>query len=102
MAKEHFTIKESTTPTGLSYMVYDNIKNSSILTKEHVGKRVMVAGFKTTAKFWLKECHKQGDPQHPAMDAYSLQTYSGMTRCFYANQCRLHPAEYRKGKRWKR
>ena len=102
MAKEKFTTLESITPTGLSYTIYDSIKDTSILTQEHIGKRVMVAGFKTTSRFWLKSCHLKGEPQYPEMDAYTLQTKSGMMRCFYANQCRLHPGEYRKGKRWQR
>ena len=102
MAKELFTIIKRESKSGLSYKAYDNIKNSSILIDEHVGKRVMVAGLKTTAKFWLKGCHKKGDPQHPDGDTYTLIMKNGMSRCFYAEQCRLHPAEYRKGKRWQR
>ena len=102
MAKEHFTTVETNSPSGFSYLVYDNIKESSILTEGHIGKRVIVAGFKTTAKFYLKVCHKKGEPQHPYSDAYTLNTGTGMTRCFNSNQCRLHPAEYRKGKRWQR
>ncbi len=102
MAKEIFSTLEAKSPSGLTYSIFKDIKDSSVLKEEHIGKRVMVAGFKTTAKFWLKECHTQGDPQHPLMDAYTLNTGTGMTRCFYAHQCRLHPAEYRKGKRWQR
>ena len=102
MAKELFSIEEIKSPSGLNYVIFNNIKETSILTKEHIGKRVLVAGFKTTAKFWLKQCHSKGDPQHPLLDAFTLQTNTGITRCFYASQCRLHPAEYRKGKRWQR
>ena len=102
MAKEHFTTQELLAPSGFSYIAYDNIKDSSILKDEHIGKRVMVAGHKTTAKFYLKECHKKGDQYFPNSDAYTLRTKSGMDRVFYASQCRLHPAEYRKGKRWQR
>ena len=102
MAKEHFTTMEQSSPSGFSYIVYDNIKDSSILKEEHIGKRVMVAGKKITDKFYLKKVHQQGDLYHPTDDAYTLRTKTGMERCFHANQCRLHPAEYRKGKRWQR
>ena len=46
MAKEHFTTMELKSPSGFSYCAYDNIKDSSILKGEHIGKRVMVAGYK--------------------------------------------------------
>jgi hypothetical protein len=102
MAKEHFTTLELKSPSGFSYCAYDNIKDTSILTDVHVGKRVMVAGYKTTAKFYLKSCHTKGDLYHPTHNTYTVRTNNGMERVFYSDQCRLHPAEYRKGKRWQR
>jgi len=102
MAKEHFTTEISQSHSGFSYTIYDNIRRQSVLTEEHIGKRVMVAGFKTTAKFYLKSCHIKGDKYHPDSNTYTLKDGSGRERCFYDAQCRLHPAEYRKGKRWQR
>ena len=102
MAKEHFTTEITQSPSGFSYTIYDNIKDTSILLDEHIGKRVMVAGFKITTKFYLKACHKKGDQYHPTNDSYTLTDKNGRIRCFDAAACRLHPAEYRKGKRWQR
>lgn len=102
MAKENFETVERKSPSGFTYHSYVDIKESSKLNEDHVGKRVMVAGHKVTAKFYLKEVHHKGDKYHRDHDAFTLKTDRGITRVFYAEQCRLHPAEYRKGKRWKR
>jgi glutamate dehydrogenase/leucine dehydrogenase len=102
MAKENFDTVERRSPSGFAYQSYVEVKESSRLTEDHIGKRVMVAGFKVTSKFYLKKVHQKGDKYHRDSDAYTLRTDKGMERCFYADQCRLHPAEYRKGKRWKR
>ena len=101
MAKENFETTEWITPSGFKETLYKEIKESSILKEDHIGKRVMVAGYKIPTKFWLKGVHKAGEPGYKH-DAYTLLTTSGMTRCFYARKCRLHPCEYRKGKRWRR
>lgn len=102
MAKENFEVIDQKSPSGFTYQSYVDIKPSSILNEEHIGKRVMVAGYKVTSKFYLKAVHKKGDQYHRESDAYTLKTDKGITRCFYAEQCRLHPSEYKKGKRWKR
>ncbi len=101
MAKEHFTTVEVKSKSGFTYLEYDNIKESSLLSDIHMGKRVLVAGFKVTKKFYLKSIHKAGAPGYP-QKTYTVKTNDGSTRCFHANSCRLHPAEYKKGKRWKR
>ena len=101
MAKEYFTTKEMKSRNGFIYYEYDNIKESSILKDSHIGKRVMVAGYKVTSKFYLKRIHPGNEPGCPEK-SYTVSTNNGTTRCFHANCCRLHPAEYRKGKRWKR
>lgn len=101
MAKENFAQHDIESPHGYSYPAWKEIKESSILTEDHIGKRVFVAGFKVPKKFWLMEVHKAGDPHHP-QDAYTIRTIDGMTRTFHSDRCRLHPCEYRKGKRWQR
>ncbi len=101
MAKEIFETVEHTTLSGLTDIVYKEIKESSILTEDHIGKRVMVAGFKVPKKWWLKAVHKAGEPSHKT-DSVTVRTPSGTTRCFLAEKCRLHPCEYKKGQRWKR
>ena len=101
MAKEHFTTIEVKSTNGFTYKQFDNIKDSSILKESHIGKRVLVAGFKVTKKFYLKKVHYAGEPGYPE-NSYTLTTDRGTTRCFHEKCCRLHPAEYRKGKRWKR
>ena len=101
MAKENFETIEFVSPHGYTYPAYQEIKESSTLKEDHLGKRVMVAGFKIPTKFWLQKVHKAGEPGYP-QDAYTIRTIDGMTRTFHANRCRLHPCEYRKGKRWQR
>jgi len=101
MAKEYFTTREMKSKNGFVYHEFDNIKESSLLSDIHVGKRVMVAGFKITKKFYLKRIHEPGAPGYP-QKTYSLTTNHGTRRCFNENSCRLHPAEYKKGQRWKR
>jgi hypothetical protein len=101
MAKEHFTTMEVKSKSGFTYYEYDNIKESSLISDIHVGKRVMVAGFKVTKKFYLKHIHEPGTPGYPQKSC-TLITNDGSTRCFHANSCRLHPAEYKSGQRWKR
>jgi len=102
MAKENFETVERKSPSGFTYQTYVDIKDSSKLKEEHLGKRVMVAGFKVTSKFYLRGVHKKGDPGQKDSDSYTVRTDRGIERCFHADSCRLHPAEYRKGKRWKR
>ena len=101
MAKENFGISDVVSPHGYTYPAFTDIKESSVLTEDHFGKRVFVAGEKIPKKFYLLQVHKAGDKGHP-QDAYTIRTVDGMTRTFHANRCRLHPCEYRKGKRWKR
>jgi hypothetical protein len=101
MAKETFETVEFVTDSGFTDLVYKDIKESSVLTEEHIGKRVMVAGYKVPTKFWLKSVHKAGEPSHK-YDSYTLTTPNGVTRCFLSKKCRLHPCEYKKGKRWQR
>ena len=101
MAKENFEQKEIISPHGYTYPAYIDIKESSILKEEHIGKRVLVAGFKIPKKFWLFQVHKAGDPHHKS-DSYSVTTIDGIVRTFHKDRCRLHPCEYRKGKRWAR
>ena len=102
MAKENFEVVDRQSPSGFTYKEYVDIKESSRLSEEHIGKRVMVAGFKITSKFYLKVMHRKGDKYHPDYDACTLKTDKFVDRIFNAGSCRLHPAEYRKGKRWKR
>ena len=71
MAKEYFTTREMKSKNGFVYHEFDNIKESSLLSDIHVGKRVMVAGFKVTKKFYLKRIHEPGAPGYP-QKTYSL------------------------------
>ncbi len=101
MAKEIFETVKLEISSGFTDIVYKEIKESSILTEDHIGKRVMVAGYKVPTKWWLKAVHKAGDPSHKT-DAVTVRTPNCVTRCFLAEKCRLHPCEYKKGKRWQR
>ena len=101
MAKENFAQHDIISPHGYTYPAWKEIKESSILNEDHIGKRVFVAGFKIPKKFYLFKVHKAGDPHHKE-DAYSVTTIDGIIRTFHYDRCRLHPCEYRKGKRWAR
>ena len=73
MAKENFGISDVVSPHGYTYPAFTDIKESSVLTEDHFGKRVFVAGEKIPKKFYLLQVHKAGDKGHQ-QDAYTIRT----------------------------
>lgn len=100
--RESFAVIERKSKTGIPYTEWKKIPEEHVLTEEHIGKFVYVAGFRKTQKFILQQCHHKGEEFWPEFDGYSVyMARSGQRRMLKKECCRLHPCEYKKRRRRK-
>jgi len=90
-SKESFRTKQ-VEGKNVKYWVWCKIPDEHILTEEHIGKRVYVAGYLKSEKFILKKIHHAGEKYWPE-DGYDIED-KYTKRCFSKPEVRLHPFEY--------
>lgn len=86
----------------LGFEIWSQITQTHKLSKEHIGKKVWVAGeFKTKERI-LKAVHKKGEPMWPDGGFEVFEVDRGVMRYYPVQKCRLHPKELRNAKSIKR
>jgi len=83
----------------LPFYLWDDIPDRSILTVNHIGVRVYVAGYNKRDHFILIEIHKKGDKYWEKYDGCTVRGSDGIIRHFMMEQCRLHPDEIKRIKK---
>jgi hypothetical protein len=86
----------STNEVKTGFHIWSQISLGHKLNKEHVGKRVWVAGEFKTKERVLIAVHKKGERFWPEGGYEVHEVDRGITRYYPFRKCRLHPDELKR------
>lgn len=94
--KRKASYKTKEVKTGFS--VWSKISSDHKLKKEHIGKRVWVAGEFSTKERILHKVHSKGSKFWPNGGFEVIEVDRGIIRNYPIQKCRLHPKELKRTK----
>lgn len=95
--KPSFKTKEIKT----GFHVWSQISPEHKLSKEHIGKRVWVAGEFKTKERVLVAVHRRGEKFWPEGGYEVHEVERGITRYYPLRKCRIHPNELKRRRKQK-
>jgi hypothetical protein len=96
MKKKKPSFKTKEVSTGFN--VWSKISSDHKLSKEHIGKKVWVAGEFSTKERILYKVHSKGSKFWPNGGYEILEVDRGVIRNYPIQKCRLHPKELKRTK----